>query len=67
MFSDIPLGSVIHNIELQPGAGARIARSAGSYAQLMSREDKYVIIKLPSGETRKILSTCRATLEWYPI
>ncbi|MGI6292251.1 MAG: 50S ribosomal protein L2 [Bacteroidales bacterium] len=61
-FSDIPLGSVIHNIELQPGAGARIARSAGSYAQLMSREDKYVIIKLPSGETRKILSTCRATL-----
>ncbi len=61
-FADIPLGTVIHNIELQPGAGAKIARSAGSYAQLMSRENNYVIIKLPSGETRKILSTCKATI-----
>ncbi|MFA7401103.1 MAG: 50S ribosomal protein L2 [Bacteroidetes bacterium ADurb.Bin234] len=61
-FSEIPLGTVIHNIEMQPGAGAKIARSAGSYAQLMSREEKYVVIKLPSGETRKILCTCRATI-----
>ena len=61
-FSDIPLGTIVHNIEMQPGAGAKIARSAGSYAQLMSRENKYVIIKLPSGETRKILCTCKATI-----
>ena len=61
-FTEIPLGTVIHNIELQPGAGAKIARSAGSYAQLMSREEKYVVIKLPSGETRKILCTCKATI-----
>ncbi len=61
-FSEIPLGTIVHNIEMQPGGGAKIARSAGSYAQLMSREDKYVIIKLPSGETRKILCTCKATI-----
>ena len=61
-FSDIPLGTIVHNIEMQPGGGAKIARSAGSYAQLMSREGKYAIIKLPSGETRKILCTCRATV-----
>ena len=61
-FSEIPLGTIVHNIEMQPGGGAKIARSAGSYAQLMSREDKFVIIKLPSGETRKILCTCRATI-----
>ncbi|MBP7102397.1 MAG: 50S ribosomal protein L2 [Bacteroidales bacterium] len=61
-FSQIPLGTVVHNIEMQPGAGAKIARSAGSYAQLMSREEKYVTIKLPSGETRKILCTCKATI-----
>lgn len=59
---DIPLGTVVHNIELRPGQGAVIARSAGSYAQLVSREDKYAIIKLPSGETRKILITCKATI-----
>ncbi|MBO4282642.1 MAG: 50S ribosomal protein L2 [Bacteroidales bacterium] len=62
LFSEIPLGTIVHNIEMQPGQGAKIARSAGSYAQLMSREDKYVIIKLPSGETRKILCACRATI-----
>ena len=61
-FSEIPLGTIVHNIEMRPGAGAKIARSAGSYAQLMSREDKYVIIKLPSGETRKILCACKATI-----
>ncbi len=60
--SEIPLGTVIHNIEMQPGRGAKIARSAGSYAQLMSRDERYVTIKLPSGETRRILCTCKATI-----
>jgi large subunit ribosomal protein L2 len=60
--SDIPLGTVVHNVELQPGKGAEIARSAGSYAQLVSKEGKYAIIKLPSGEVRKVLSVCRATI-----
>lgn len=60
--SDIPLGTVIHNIELQPGRGGILARSAGSYAQLTSREGKFAIIRLPSGETRKVLVTCRATI-----
>lgn len=60
--SEIPLGSVIHNVELNPGAGAVMVRSAGSYAQLTSREGKYAIIKLPSGETRMILTTCKATI-----
>ncbi|MBP5413521.1 MAG: 50S ribosomal protein L2 [Bacteroidales bacterium] len=60
--SEVPLGTVIHNVEMRPGCGAKIARSAGSYAQLMSREDRYAIIKLPSGETRKILCTCKACI-----
>jgi len=60
--SDIPLGTIIHNIELQPGRGAVMARSAGSYASLVSRDGKYAIIKLPSGEVRKVLTTCRATI-----
>jgi large subunit ribosomal protein L2 len=60
--SDIPLGTVVHNLELQPGKGAELARSAGSYAQLVSRDGKYVQVKLPSGEIRKILGTCRATI-----
>lgn len=60
--SEIPFGTLIHNIELRPGQGAKMARSAGTYAQLMSREEKYAIIKLPSGETRKILQTCKATI-----
>jgi large subunit ribosomal protein L2 len=60
--SEIPFGTIIHNIELKPGAGAKIARSAGSHAQLMSRDGKFAIIKLPSGETRMILQTCRATV-----
>ncbi len=59
---NIPLGTLIHNIELRPGQGAALARSAGVFAQLTSREDKYAIIKLPSGELRKILSACRATI-----
>ncbi|MCD7972087.1 MAG: 50S ribosomal protein L2 [Candidatus Azobacteroides sp.] len=59
---NIPIGTVIHNIELRPGQGAAMVRSAGTFAQLTSREDKYAIIKLPSGETRKILSACKATI-----
>jgi len=60
--SDIPLGTVIHNIELQPGRGGILARCGGSYAQLTSREGKYAIIKLPSGESRKVLVTCKGTI-----
>ncbi len=60
--ADIPLGTVIHNIELYPGEGAVMARSAGTYAQLLAREGKFAIIKLPSGETRMVLVTCRATI-----
>ena len=60
--SEIPLGAIIHNIELHPGKGGTIVRSAGSSAQLLAREDRYAIIKLPSGETRKILLTCVATI-----
>lgn len=59
---EIPLGTVIHNIEMQPGKGGAIARSAGSYAQLSARDGKYAILKMPSGETRMILNTCRATV-----
>ncbi len=60
--SEVPFGTIIHNIELRPGQGAKMARSAGSYAQLVSREGKFAIIKLPSGETRMILQTCKATV-----
>jgi len=60
--SEIPFGTVIHNIEMQPGQGAKIARGAGSAAQLMSRDGKYAIVKMPSGETRMILQTCKATV-----
>ncbi len=58
----IPIGTVIHNVELRPGQGAKMVRSAGAFAQLTSREGDYVIIKMPSGETRKILATCKATI-----
>src|SRR5665647_2997641 len=58
----IPLGTIVHNIELHPGQGGIMARSAGTYAQLTSREGRYAIIKLPSGESRMILVTCRATV-----
>jgi len=60
--SDVPLGTVIHNIEIQPGKGGIIARGAGTYAQLNARDGKYAIVKLPSGETRMILTTCLATI-----
>ena len=59
---DIPLGTVIHNIELKPGQGAAIVRSAGASAQLANRDGKYAVIKLPSGETRMILTSCLATI-----
>ena len=59
---NIPVGTVIHNIELRPGKGGQLARSAGGSAQILGREDKYVLIRLASGETRKILGTCRATI-----
>lgn len=59
---NIPLGSVIHAIELQPGQGAALARSAGTNATLMGREGRYASVKLPSGEVRRILQTCKATI-----
>jgi large subunit ribosomal protein L2 len=62
LLSDIPLGTIIHNIELKPGKGGALARSAGTYAQLSARDGKYATIKLPSGETRLILTSCRATI-----
>lgn len=60
--ANIPLGTIIHNIELYPGKGGAIAKSAGVSAQLTSRDGKYAIIKLPSGESRMILVSCRATI-----
>ena len=60
--ANIPVGTFIHNIELKPGKGGQLARSAGNSAQILGREDKYVLIRLASGETRKILGTCRATI-----
>ena len=59
---NIPLGTVIHNIEMKPGAGAQIVRSAGSSAQLMAKEGKYAQVRLPSGEVRMILMTCKASI-----
>ncbi len=60
--SQIPLGTVIHNIELRPGKGGILVRSAGTYAQLLGREGKYASLKMPSGETRLILLRCTATV-----
>ena len=59
---EIPLGTTIHNIEMKPGRGAEICRSAGTSAQLVARDGKYAVIKLPSGESRMILTTCLATI-----
>jgi len=59
---DIPLGTYVHNIELKPGAGGQLARSAGAYAQIMAKEGRYVHIRLPSGEVRMVLQECRATI-----
>jgi large subunit ribosomal protein L2 len=59
---NIPVGTILHNIELKPGKGGQIARSAGGYAQLMGKEEKYVIMRLPSGEMRQVLAECMATV-----
>ncbi|MDD2490107.1 MAG: 50S ribosomal protein L2 [Bacilli bacterium] len=59
---NIPVGTVVHNIEMRPGKGAQLARAAGSNAQIIGRENKYVLLRLKSGEMRKILGTCRATI-----
>ena len=62
LLKNMPLGTVVHNIELQPGRGGAIARSAGTYAQLSNKEEKYAVLKMPSGELRKVLITCMATV-----
>jgi len=62
LLKNMPLGTVVHNIELQPGRGGAIARSAGTYAQLNAKEEKYASLKMPSGELRKVLITCMATV-----
>src|SRR5574338_1266626 len=59
---NMPLGTMVHNIEMQPGHGGKIARSAGSSAQLTNKEDKYAILKMPSGELRKVLINCFASV-----
>lgn len=59
---EVPLGSAIHAVELHPGRGAAMARSAGTYMTLMGREGRYVSVKLPSGEVRRVLSSCKATI-----
>lgn len=58
----IPVGTVIHNIELRPGKGGQVARSAGAWGQLVAKEGKYALIKMPSGEIRQVLQACRATI-----
>ena len=60
--SELPLGTIIHNVELKPGQGGILVRSAGAYAQLMARDGKYATVKLASGEIRRILVTCLATI-----
>ncbi len=60
--SNIPLGTQIHNVELKSGKGGQIVRSAGTYAQLMAKEDRYALIKLPSSEVRMVLINCKATI-----
>ena len=62
LLKDVPLGSAIHNIELHPGQGGTIVRSAGTSATMMGREDRYAVIKLPSGEVRRVLLNCKATM-----
>lgn len=60
--AEIPLGTNVHNVELHPGRGGALVRSAGTSAQLQAKEDRYVVLKMPSGETRRILKTCLATV-----
>ena len=60
--AEVPLGAMIHNIEMQPGQGAKLVRSAGVGAVMMGREDRFAVVRMPSGEVRRILLTCRATI-----
>jgi large subunit ribosomal protein L2 len=62
MLANMPIGTIVHNIELTPGRGGQLARSAGTYAQLVAREGKYATLRMPSGELRLILSACLATV-----
>ena len=62
LLSEMPVGTLVHNVELSPGAGGQLARSAGSYVQVMAKEEKFVLLRLPSGEVRKVPSNCRATI-----
>jgi len=62
ILKNMPLGTVVHNIELQPGQGGKMARSAGASAQLSNKEEKYAVLKMPSGELRKVLINCMATV-----
>lgn len=60
--AEVPLGAVVHNVELRPGQGGKLVRSAGASATMMGREDRYAVLRMPSGETRRILLTCRAII-----
>lgn len=60
--AEVPLGAVVHNIEMRPGQGGKLVRSAGNGATMMGREDRYAVLRMPSGETRRILLTCRVTI-----
>jgi large subunit ribosomal protein L2 len=62
LLQDIPVGTLVHNVELNPGRGGQMARSAGSYAQLMAKEGREALLRLPSGELRKVKKNCRATI-----
>lgn len=62
LLKDIPVGTLVHNVELNPNAGGQMARSAGAYAQLMAKEGEYALLRLPSGELRKVKADCRATI-----
>ncbi len=62
LLKNMPLGTVVHNIEMHPGQGGALARSAGTYAQLNAKEERYAVLKMPSGELRKVLGTCMATV-----
>ena len=62
ILSNVPLGTLIHNVEIRPGQGANFARSAGSYAQLLAKEERFAVLKLASGETRMVLLNCMATI-----
>ncbi|MFM7152948.1 MAG: 50S ribosomal protein L2 [Bacteroidota bacterium] len=60
--AEVPLGAVVHNVELRPGQGGKLVRSAGASATMMGREDRYAVLRMPSGETRRFLLTCRVTI-----